>query len=301
MTSQKTSESTSYSGSGQAWARPFAKAAAGTSFGVYDQAAPNLRKMSQNAFTLSDELRGRFNEGAAAAGVGRQHLMNTISGGPQGNPFLDQILGRTRENVIGDVNSQFSSAGRYGSGAHTGVLTDRLADAENQARFQDFNQQQGRMDMAANSLAGANQGEAAQAIGALPVAAGLPYTGTGALASQLAALFSGGQSNSVSYGPNPLWGALGAGLGAAGMAASGGAFGSDRRLKKDIVELHKRSDGLTVYEWTYRNDPDQRRYQGFMADEVKEIYPAAYIEDFNGTGYQGVNYAEIPHETKLAA
>jgi hypothetical protein len=38
-----------------------------------------------------------------------------------------------------------------------------------------------------------------------------------------------------------------------------------------------------------------------MADEVKDIYPDAFIPDFNGTGYSGVDYGKIPHEHKLAA
>jgi hypothetical protein len=71
---------------------------------------------------------------------------------------------------------------------------------------------------------------------------------------------------------------------------------SDRRLKKDVIEIAKRKDGLTLVEWTYKFDPEARRYQGFMADEVKEIYPDAYIANYNGTEYAGVNYAAIPRE-----
>jgi hypothetical protein len=216
--------------------------------------------------------------------------MDTIQNGPQNNPYLQNIINSTNQDVTNGVNSQFSLGGRYGSGAHTGVLSKELADADNQLRYQDYNTQQGRIDQSAAALTGANQGEASQALGGLGVAAELPYTGTNALSQQLAALFNGGNSKSVQYSPNPIWGAVGAGLGAAG------AYFSDRRLKKNIVQTGTRSDGLNTYQWVYKNDPTNTVCDGFMADEVKEIYPEAYIEDFNRTGYAGVNYAAIPRE-----
>ena len=286
MSKETTSESTSSSGSAQRWAQPFAKQGVNASFGVYNQAAPNLQRLTGNANVISDQLQSRFGQGNAGAGVARQHWMDTVQRGPQAHPLLDAILAQTRGNIANDVNSQFSLAGRYGSGAHTGSLTRELANAENAARFQDFNTQQGRMDQAAAALTGANQGEAAQALGSLGVAAELPYTGTNALAQQLAALFGGGTSKSVQYGPNPIWGALGSGLGAAGAI-------SDRRLKRNIVEVGRLPNGLTVYDFTYRHDPEQSTYRGVMADEVKDRVPEAYIPDLDGQGHAGVNYALV--------
>lgn len=287
MGSQKSSESTSYSGSGQRWARPFAQQGVNASLGVYNNNAPNLQRLSGNASSLSDQLGAKFGAGEAGAGMARQHYMDTIRNGPQGNPFLQGMIDQTNQGVTNGVNSQFSLGGRYGSGAHTGVLSKELANADNQLRYQDYNTQQGRIDQAAGALTGANQGEASQALGGLGVAAELPYTGTNALSQQLAALFGGGNSSSVSYAPNPIWGAVGAGLGAAGAAFS------DRRLKKDIVELGVRPDGLTAFEWTYRHDPEAKRYQGVMADEVKVKRPEAFIENYRGTGFAGVDYGKL--------
>lgn len=301
MGSQKSSVSTSYSGSGQKWAQPFAKQGVGAALGVYNKNQPNIERLSGNANTLSDSLNSRFGMGMAGSDQARQFYMDTLARSPQQNPYLDQILGQTRSDVANDVNSQFSLAGRYGSGAHAGMLTKEMANAENGLRYQDYSAQQARQDQAAGALTGANQGEAAQALGALPVAAELPYTGTDHMANQLAALFSGGNSKSVQYSPNPLWGALGAGLGAAGAYFRGGGKLSDRRLKKHITPIRERPDGLTVYSWVYKNDPDQQIMTGYMADEVKDIYPEAFIENFNGTGYAGVDYGKIPHEHKLAA
>lgn len=73
---------------------------------------------------------------------------------------------------------------------------------------------------------------------------------------------------------------------------AGMAF-SDRRLKKDIVKVGTHRSGLTEYEFTYRNDPEGRRYRGVMADEVKVLRPAAYVPNYLGTGFDGVNYGAL--------
>lgn len=88
---------------------------------------------------------GRLAPGAEAGIMGAQGLVNrNLSGANlQGNPYLDAILGRTRENVIGGVNDQFGSAGRFGSGMHGAILARELANAENQMRYGDYAQERG--------------------------------------------------------------------------------------------------------------------------------------------------------------
>jgi hypothetical protein len=54
-----------------------------------------------------------------------------------GNPYIDSMIGRTNAGV----NANFSGAGRYGSGAHAGYL----AEAGNALRYQNYNDERGRM------------------------------------------------------------------------------------------------------------------------------------------------------------
>lgn len=77
-------------------------------------------------------------------------------------------------------------------------------------------------------------------------------------------------------------------------AAAYAAAGSDRRLKDDVTLVGYLEDGLGVYEWTYKPDMGmpEGRFRGVMADEVKELRPQAYIEDFKD-GYAGVDYARL--------
>lgn len=62
----------------------------------------------------------------------------------QQNPYLQAILD-TQARQIGDkVNSSMSGAGRYGSGAHTDVLTRALAESANPILAQDYEARQQR-------------------------------------------------------------------------------------------------------------------------------------------------------------
>ncbi len=76
------------------------------------------------------------------------------------------------------------------------------------------------------------------------------------------------------------------GLGAAGMRFMPW---SDRRLKKDVIELGIDSTGLMAVEWTYTFMPG--RFRGYMADNVRQLYPDAAVLMPNG--FWAVDYARI--------
>ena len=79
---------------------------------------------------------------------------------------------------------------------------------------------------------------------------------------------------------------------AMGLGKSGLGWFSDRRLKQDI-ELVGRDErtGLNLYEFSYIDDPDMRRYVGVMADEVIAYDPRAV--SFDEHGYARVDYARL--------
>ena len=142
---------------------------------VFDQQQPSLDKYS----AMQMATYGRLAPGAETGIGGAQGLVNDTLAGKylQGNPYLDRILATTRENITNDVNGQFSGAGRYGSGMHAGVLAKYLADAENQARYNNYATERGYQNQAidqAQSLMNGTQG-------LLNNAAELPWIGVGAL------------------------------------------------------------------------------------------------------------------------
>lgn len=80
--------------------------------------------------------------------------------------------------------------------------------------------------------------------------------------------------------------------GIAGLAGNALRFipWSDRRLKKNVVELGTDDKGLPVYSWNYKWD-DPATYVGYMADDVRKVYPEAVVRQPNG--FDAVDYARI--------
>ncbi len=78
------------------------------------------------------------------------------------------------------------------------------------------------------------------------------------------------------------------GAGGAGGLVGGGWGGSDIRLKRDIVLIGRRGDGLGIYQYRYLWSDTV--YVGVMAQEVMTLYPEAVICNALD-GYLRVNYA----------
>jgi hypothetical protein len=74
-----------------------------------------------------------------------------------GNPYLDQMISRGAQDIGSQTNLLAGQAGRYGSGAHTGVLAREIGDMANTMRYNDFNTQQGRQMDAIGSIFNAGQ------------------------------------------------------------------------------------------------------------------------------------------------
>jgi len=201
------SKSTSATGSAQKWATPIASSAANNAQAIQAQNQPRLQNMSDTLFGMTAPMTS--NVGASARnplwGQSAGYLGDVLGGKyMQGNPYLDAVLGKTRRDVTDSVDSQFSSAGRYGSGSYTDVLSRNLADAENQARMADYNAQMGRMDQAAQFAPQLAQAQAQSQYSGLPellqtmqASGELPYTGSTATANALSALFNGGTQTST--------------------------------------------------------------------------------------------------------
>lgn len=226
---------------------------------------------------------GRIAPGAEQGIVGAQGLINRNLSGANlpGNPYLEAILGRTREDVMNRVGDEFGEAGRYGSGMHNAIVSRELADAENRARYQDYGVERGYQQDAIGQAGNMMQGS--QAI--LNNAAELPWIGVQAANGAVRQASNGyGTSTTTSkpaYGPMLL--------NAAAQAAQAAAMASDRRLKRDIEWIGRLRDGLNVYRWTYLWG---EKASGVMADEVKVKRPWAYIPNFLGE-FAGVDYGAL--------
>jgi hypothetical protein len=223
--SKKTETSHSEQGSAQKWANPYAMDAVKSITDVYNANKENLAQQSADANAFAKTLQGGYNAAGSVGNAGSNYFNKVMNGAYLGNnPYLQGMIDSTNKDVTNNVNSQFTLAGRYGSGAHTGVLTDQLASAENALRYQDYGSERDRMTAAAQgsveadaARAQAQTAAAQQALAAQTIAAQLPYMGSESLASALNALFSGGVSDSsaVTKSGGGLMGGLTGALGAA--------------------------------------------------------------------------------------
>jgi len=91
-----------------------------------------------------------------------------------------------------------------------------------------------------------------------------------------------------------LFSLAGTALGSAGGSAGWLAALSDRRAKTNIVKSGEKN-GLNIYQFYYKDDPHQK-YEGVMADEVKQVMPDAVTT--GDDGYDRVNYGMIGIEMK---
>ena len=64
------------------------------------------------------------------------------------------------------------------------------------------------------------------------------------------------------------------------------SFFSDRRLKEDVQRIGEGDNGLPIYKYRYKGEPDT--HIGFMADEVEKVRPEAV--GLHPTGYKTVDY-----------
>lgn len=277
------SSSKSVSGSGQRWAQPFAKAAAGNVQDVFNQNQGNLSKLTDTITGTIPGLSSNFSGWNPSVGQSQDYYGKVLDGeflDPSSNPGLSSVLDRNMNDVTGKVNSQFSLAGRYGSDAHGGALTRELADSNGAILADAYNRERANQGQAAGAVNDASNQSLAALLQAAGVGAELPYTGTNNLASSLSALFSGGTQTQKTSG-----GILGPLAQAGAAAASAGAF-SDRRLKTNIRKVGEFADGLGRYVWTYIwGGPEQ---EGVMADEVERLRPWALGARVGG--FQTVHY-----------
>lgn len=159
-----------------AWAAPLFQQSASEAQNLYNSGSGGNPYMGSTIADLSDTTMSGVNQlaqagqnwntsgtrplfqGIGAASVGpsysEQNLGTIASGGD--NPYFQEAL----QNQLGDtadlVQSRMSGAGRFGSGAHTGVLTNELGDISTQALSNQWNQNIQNM-FGANSLMDSNR------------------------------------------------------------------------------------------------------------------------------------------------
>lgn len=197
------------------------------------------------------------------------------------NPNSGRFAGMDRGNALRETAM---AAG----GANSARLTARDKGIGLRAGAAAFGRNQVNTAGQMTGLAGASGAGAVNA-GNAGFMAGLPYANfqAGGYASGMQAAGIGQQgaianANNAANSGMDLGGLIG------GAAKLYTAFGSDRRLKEDIVLVgHNDAVDLNIYEFAYVGVPNAR-FRGVMADEVAKKYPNAVA--YRSDGMALVNY-----------
>jgi hypothetical protein len=125
---------------------------------IYDSQGPSyfpgstVAGFSPEQNQAFDLTRARATNGNATMGAAENWARNAIGGAYSGDPYQGQVFNNMASQIRPAVNANFSSAGRYGSGAHTEsmtrALTDSFAPYASQMYQQGLDRMQGAAGMA---------------------------------------------------------------------------------------------------------------------------------------------------------
>lgn len=159
-----------------AWAAPLFEQSASEAQNLYNSGAGGNPYMGSTIADLSDTTMGGVNQlaqagqgwntsgtrplfqGIGQASVGPSYSEQNLAGIASGadNPYFEQALEGQLGKTADQVQSRMSGAGRYGSGAHTGVMTGELGNIRSNALSNQWNQNIQNM-FGANSLMDSNR------------------------------------------------------------------------------------------------------------------------------------------------
>lgn len=246
---------------------------------AFNQAAYSAVGAGQQA--ANDQFNRQMGQGQFANAAQQQQYGQNLGQADFWNATAGQEFGQNQGAAQFGNNAQQQG---FGQQAQAAQLSQANAQINNAARAQDFSersymnmlpfQQAAMLQQFGNSVA------MPQGIGYTPSQVGqTDVLGANALSQQ--------QANANYQARMQQQNGLMSGLFSLGSAA---IMASDRRVKRDIVKLGSRADGLGVYEFRYAND--NTRWVGVMADEVKKVRPDLVLND--AYGIMSVNYAGLP-------
>lgn len=226
--------------SGQAQANPFLSGFQNFASGSGNVSNQALLDYARGASGGSNPAMAGFQElsGARGPSVSEQNLMRIAQGGMLGldDPNFEAVLARATQRQNDAVNMQASSMGRYGSGAHQGVLAREVGDMQAQARMEQLMRER-QAQVEANSLIDTQRNIGDQT--RLSALGGMSSASEAAAARQLAALQAAtgvdignrdAQMQALMGGANTYATGIGQGISAASGAAGIMAGNRDSRL-----------------------------------------------------------------------
>lgn len=314
----ETSKQTTQTSEPPSWAKPLFKQSArdastlynsDSGFHVYD--GSSIAPQSAQTQTALTNIGNTSGTGVSTAGNADLTAMANGDWATEGNPYWRQALDSGLSDAAAKVNSQFSGAGRYGSGANQKLLQTTTGNMLTNALNTNFNQERQNQFTAANMLdqrantslqnemavnqaqLGAGQTidrqkqlELADTIARWTANDNRDWTRLGALQSAAAGAAGSygtqsGTSTASGGGGSPLTSGL-------GLLATLPSVKSDRRLKTKIIPIGT-AKGFPLYAFDYIDRPG--RFVGVMAQDVMGRTPSTVVMEADG--FFAVDYAAL--------
>ena len=255
---------------------------------TYDNRAPKIGEFSDNMLGVSNDLLGKYYAGDPAVGAANDWVTNTLGADSASNPYLDDMVGMSNDNVRNQMQAQMGTRGLTGSSDYYGLISKGLAENETGLRYNDYNNREQMKLQAAGMAPGISAAQyqpLAAAMEAGQTGAMLPLQAELARAAGVGGLlgpYTNSSGTSTTKTSGGFMDMLGLGLQAASVFC-------DRNLKENVTLVGKTPGGVPLYHFNYIGDDTLR--VGPMAQEVAELQPEALGPIVNG--YLTVDLGEL--------
>lgn len=266
-----------------------------------DNTLGNLTEYASQASQNLGDLMGNYNFSVNASDEARNQAQEAVY-----NAYMDKLTPQFEQQTSGLSTSLINKGLPVGSEAYQRAMNDlqqEQNDATSQAAYQSVlaGQNAYTQDLQ-NQIAAGNFGNTAQqsyinqllsalqgSLSSYDVAS-QKYAANQALAAAQQAAAQQAYNNRVGLISSAIGGASsGAG------AYFGAKAASDKRLKENINKLDE-VDGINIYEFNYIGEDEKQ--VGVIAQEMREKCPESIIENYENSGYLGVDYSKLPEKVQ---
>lgn len=132
------------------------KGAAGNITNAYNQAAPGLQAGADKFGGIMDSVLSRYQAGDPNITAARGYNADVLGGKylGAGNPYLDQMVAQTGNDVSNGVSASLGTRGLTGGSAHSGIVGRELAKNSTALRYGDYSAERDRMGQAVSQVPG---------------------------------------------------------------------------------------------------------------------------------------------------
>jgi hypothetical protein len=206
-------------------AQPFILGGAGSVRDAYDQNSGNIQDATDQITGLLPEMIEKYRAGNPAVNAATGYNTDVLSGRylNEGNPYLDQMLGQSNDDIRNQLQASLGAKGLTGGSSYADIISRNIAKNTLATRYGAYNDERGRMGQAAGQAPGL---AAADVIQITPMMAALqaaqaPIDAAGQYAGSLGGLFNGYGTQTQKQGAGSTLGGL---LGSALSGWAGGGF-----------------------------------------------------------------------------